>query len=339
MPGRRTGTLLDPPRGNLAPRCRRWNRVPLSSPGPRPENGLRPRPDASAPTPLRSRRAARNPGPDVTIHPEDHAMLGHHPFSRQAVRLGIAVGSLAAAACGENTISGPTLDVNLSRVAGFEPLKAALVQARKEANGGFNLDMWAAVVDRSGLVVAVVFTGATATDQWPGSRVIAAQKANTANAFSLPHLALSTAILYAATQPGGTLFGLQEANPTNEDVAYGGDAADYGTPNDFMVGKRIGGTNVFGGGLPLYNADGILVGGLGVSGDASCADHNIAWKMRDNLNLDFVPAGVADGGKDDNIIYDIDVNGVSTSGFGHPKCSAEATTIGEGLPQTNPISH
>src|SRR5437667_9919811 len=266
-------------------------------------------------------------------------MFGLHPLSRHAVRLGIAVGSLAAAACGENTISGPTLDVNLSRVAGFDHLKAALVKARKEANGGFNLDMWAAVVDRNGLVVAVVFTGATATDQWPGSRVIAAQKANTANAFSLPHLALSTANLYAATQPGGTLFGLQEANPTNEDVAYGGDAANYGTPKDFMVGKRIGGTNVFGGGLPLYNADGILVGGLGVSGDASCADHNIAWKMRDNLNLDFVPAGVADGGKDDNIIYDIDVNGVSTSGFGHPKCSAEATTIGEGLPQTNPISH
>ena len=138
--------------------------------------------------------------------------------------------------------------------------------------------MWAAVVDRNGLVVAVVFTGATATDQWPGSRVIAAQKANTANAFSLPHLALSTANLYAATQPGGTLFGLQEANPTNDDVAYGGDAADYGTPQDFMVGKRIGGTNVFGGGLPLYDDHGTLVGGLGVSGDASCADHNIAWR-------------------------------------------------------------
>ncbi len=267
-------------------------------------------------------------------------MLGLHHLSRKAVRLGIAAGSLAAAAaCGDNTIGGPTLDVTLSRIAGFDQLKAALVKARNEHNGGFNLDMWAAVVDRNGLVVAVVFTGATSTDQWPGSRVIAAQKANTANAFSLPHLALSTANLYAATQPGGTLFGLQEANPTNEAVAYGGDAANYGTPKDFMVGKRIGGTNVFGGGLPLYNADGILVGGLGVSGDASCADHNIAWKMRDNLNLDFVPAGVADGGKDDNIIYDIDVNGVSASGFGHPKCSAEATTIGEGLPQTNPISH
>jgi len=168
--------------------------------------------------------------------------------------------------------------------------------------------------------------------------VIAAQKANTANAFSLPHLALSTANLYAATQPGGTLFGLQEANPTNEEVAYGGNAADYGTRKDFMVGKRIGGTNVFGGGLPLYDAAGTLVGGLGVSGDASCADHNIAWKMRYNLQLDHVPAGVADGGKDDNIIYDI-TNGVSASGFGHPECSATATSIGKALPTTHPIGH
>ena len=198
--------------------------------------------------------------------------------------------------------------------------------------------MWAAVVDRNGLVVAVVFTGATSTDQWPGSRVIAAQKANTANAFSLPHLALSTANLYAATQPGGTLFGLQEANPTNEDVAYGGNAAEYGTSHDFMVGKRIGGTNVFGGGVALYDDHGTLIGGLGVSGDASCADHNIAWKMRYNLQLDHVPAGVADAGKDDNIIYDI-TNGVSASGFGHPECSATATSIGKALPQTHPIGH
>ena len=58
-----------------------------------------------------------------------------------------------------------------------------------------NCPMWAAVVDRNGLVVAAVFTGAKSTDQWPGSRVLAAQKANAANAFSLPHLALSTANL------------------------------------------------------------------------------------------------------------------------------------------------
>jgi uncharacterized protein GlcG (DUF336 family) len=267
-------------------------------------------------------------------------MLSLPHLTRKITRLGLAAcGFAAMAACSDHNPTGPaTADVTLRRIAGFDPLKAALLAARREANGGFNLDMWAAVVDRSGLVVAVVFTGATATDQWPGSRVIAAQKANTANAFSLPHLALSTANLYAATQPGGTLFGLQEANPTNDEVAYGGDAADYGTPQDFMVGKRIGGTNVFGGGVPLYNEDGKVVGGLGVSGDASCADHNIAWKMRYNLRLDHVPAGVADGGKDDNIIYDFK-NGVSASGFGHPECSAAATAIGQALPTTHPIGH
>src|SRR3989441_11687607 len=105
-----------------------------------------------------------------------------------------------------------------------------------------------------------------------------------------------------------------------------------------MGGKRIGGTNVFGGGVALYNEDGPLVGGLGVSGDASCADHNIAWKMRFNLQLDHVPAGVADVGKDDNIIYDMP-NGISASGFGHPECSALATSIGKALPQTHPIGN
>src|SRR5256886_10002514 len=89
-------------------------------------------------------------------------MLRLHSFTPKVARLGVAACGLAAlAACGDNSISGPTLDLSLSRVAGFDPLKAALVQARDEANGGFNLDMWAAVVDRNGLVVAVVFTGAT----------------------------------------------------------------------------------------------------------------------------------------------------------------------------------
>ena len=51
-------------------------------------------------------------------------------------------------------------------------LKAALVAARSQANGGFNLDMWATVVNRDGVVCAVAYTGATRGDQWPGSRVI-----------------------------------------------------------------------------------------------------------------------------------------------------------------------
>ena len=115
------------------------------------------------------------------------------------------------------------------------------------------------------------------------SRVISAQKANTANSLSLNGLALSTANLYSAVQPGGSLFGLQESNPVNIDAAYGGNADEYGTTSDFMIGKRIGGVNVFGGGVALYDASGAVIGAVGVSGDTSCADHSIAWKVRDYL--------------------------------------------------------
>ncbi|HUA91507.1 MAG TPA: heme-binding protein [Terracidiphilus sp.] len=217
-------------------------------------------------------------------------------------------------------------------------LQSALTAARQQMNGGFNLDMWGTVVNRDGVVCAVAFTGANRGSQWPGSRVISAQKANTANAFSLPQLALSTADLYSAVQPGGSLYGLQASNPVDTHVAYGGNPADYGQANDPMVGGRIGGVNVFGGGLALYNKQGELVGALGVSGDSSCADHNIAWRTRHALLLAYVPAGVGpDSARPDNIVYDITqatglMMGVSFSGWGHPVCSAAAVTISKGLP-------
>ena len=220
----------------------------------------------------------------------------------------------------------------------WSQLKAALTAARNQNNGGFNLDMWATIVNRDGIVCAVAFTGADRGSQWPGSRVISAQKANTANAFSLPKLSLSTAQLFSAVQPGGSLYGLQHSNPVNTEVAYGGDAANFGQENDPMVGGRIGGVNVFGGGLALYNAQGVLVGALGVSGDSSCADHNIAWRTRHALSLDFVPGGVGpDSSRPDNIVFDITAApglamGVSASGWGHPVCSDAAKTISGQLP-------
>ena len=84
--------------------------------------------------------------------------------------------------------------------------------------------------------------------------------------------------------------------------------------------------------------NGKIVGGLGVSGDSSCADHNIAWRTRHNLNLDFVPGGVGpDATRPDNIVYDItpqegQMPGVSASGWGHAACSEAATTIAAHLP-------
>ena len=221
-------------------------------------------------------------------------------------------------------------------------LKQALSSAVAAEGTGLNLNMWATVVDRDGVVCAVVFTGGNRGAQWPGSRIISAQKANTANNFSLDAsaasgpaggaLVLSTANLYSAVQPGGTLFGLQEANPVATDVAYKGPSANYGTHSDAMVGQKIGGTNVFGGGLALYAAGGKLVGAIGVSGDTSCTDHTVAWRARRNLDLDFLATipGVGgifagDAAHPDNIIFDITANpnggtGVSATGFGHPTC-------------------
>jgi uncharacterized protein GlcG (DUF336 family) len=233
-------------------------------------------------------------------------------------------------------------------------LTDALAAAVAEDNGGLANDMWASIVNRDGIVCAVTFSGGDRGAQWPGSRVISAQKANTANAFSLPTgaggidgLALSTANLWTAVQPGGStfingsgpppgppsrpfpggsLFGLQFSNPVNTDVAYSGPAENFGLEGDPMVDGRIGGVNVFGGGLALYEEGGTLLGAVGVSGDTSCADHNVAWRVRDALGVDFVPVGV--GTPADNIIFDVvdtgDGNAVSPSGFGHPQCDAGA---------------
>jgi len=170
--------------------------------------------------------------------------------------------------------------------------------------------------------------------------VISAQKANTANAFSLDStsssnssgattgLALSTANLYSAVQPGGSLFGLQESNPVDASVAYRGSASSWGSASDPLVGRKIGGVNVFGGGLALYNTNHRLVGAVGVSGDTSCADHNIAWRVRNLLGLDHMAGGGAfpavggvsgDATRPDNIVFDITGSG-SKGGFGHPSC-------------------
>jgi hypothetical protein len=64
----------------------------------------------------------------------------------------------------------------------------------------------------------------------------------------------------------------------------------------------------------------VLIGAIGVSGDTSCADHNIAWRTRNNLNLDHVPGGVSAVG-DDNINY-IGVAAIPSlqNDFSHPIC-------------------
>jgi uncharacterized protein GlcG (DUF336 family) len=252
-----------------------------------------------------------------------------------------AVCALFAAGCsGDDSPTEPS--VQSIKVSDFLPshnaLRAALQDIVAEQNGGLGFQMWGTILDRNGKVVDVVFSGENRGDQWPGSRVISAQKANTANAFSLDDFALSTANLFAAVQPGGSLFGLQESNPVDTRVAYAGPVSAYGKSNDPMIGRRIGGINVFGGGLAVYSPSGTLLGGLGVSGDTSCSDHIIAWKLRFALNLDNVPNGPAGG--TDNIIF---TDG-TLDGFEHPECfdanpdvEGEHVPIANNLPTTHPV--
>ena len=193
----------------------------------------------------------------------------------------------------------------------------SVVRQGAAKNGGMGNQEWAAVVNRDGVVCAIVFSGTTRSDQWPGSRVIAASKASTANGLSSNDFALSTANDFAAAQPGQSLYSLATSAAPNAEAVFG-DPASFGTPNDPMVGKAIGGVIVFGGGLPLYSSRGKIVGGLGLSGDTSCTDHIIAWKIRHDLQLDAVTMGPSPD-HNDNMILDWQ-NNSSPSGFGHPTC-------------------
>ena len=222
-------------------------------------------------------------------------------------------------------------------------------------SAGLGNNMWATIVDSHGVVCLVVDSvggGKDPTDEiWLGSRVISAQKANTANAFSLSAgsrgtaIALSTANLYSAVQPGGSLFGLQASNPVDALVAYRGPVFEFGKGRqDPLAGERVGGVNVFGGGLAIYDETGTRIGAIGVSGDTSCTDHAVAWETRHTLGLDYVPGGVS-GNDDDNIIYDItpqpgQLPGISAGGFGHPHClyPAAEDTVLAALPATRKVT-
>ena len=237
-----------------------------------------------------------------------------------AMAAGLSAGSAYADTCSQLSAGGLT-DASLKSAL------RTVVPPTGTPNGGLGFPMWLTLVDGSGIVCAVTNSldgsagnADVTADIWLGSRVISAQKANAANAFSNGRLALSTANLYSAVQPGGSLYGLQASNPVDATEAYDGKATDFGTPKDALVGRRIGGINVFGGGLALYR-NGTKIGAIGVSGDTSCTDHVVAWKVRASTPFATVPVF----GAFDAMFQDITPNpnggtGISASGFGHPPC-------------------
>lgn len=152
-------------------------------------------------------------------------------------------------------------------------------------------------------------------------RAAALAKAETANDLSNSKLALSTANLYGPTQPGGLLYGLNNSNPFNPFY----NTITTGTGDGTGVGQNPGGIITFGGGVALYS-NGQVIGGLGVSGDSSCADHAIAFRMRQLAGLNGVPKGVAPDDTD-NIIYA--PAGTPPTGFEQPHCFPSDLTPSE----------
>jgi uncharacterized protein GlcG (DUF336 family) len=225
------------------------------------------------------------------------------------IRLGViafALGSVPLVAA-ENCKDLPTasqLRQYLNNLANASPVVAG---PNPNLIGGlFNGSrMWAAVVNRDGEVCAYNTSTTDPSQVWPGSQAIAKAKAYTANAFSLDVLALSTARLYTFAQPGRSLWSLGQSNLFEPKY--------LAPPSGQEGGDRhiAGGLIFFGGGLPIYR-NGKIIGGLGVSGDTSCADHEVAKRVRDLAGLN-PPTGPLS----DDITYTVPDG---ASAFTHPKC-------------------
>jgi len=215
---------------------------------------------------------------------------------------------------------------NLPSAAQLRQLLVAAQNVNKPIGGLFEgTRMWGAVVNRDGELCAYTTSTPDPTQVWPGSQAIAKSKAYTANAFSLDDFALSTARLYTFTQPGHSLWSLGQSNLFNPDF--------LAPPGGQGGGKNqiTGGQIFFGGGVPLYR-NGKIVGGLGVSGDTSCADHEIAKRVRDLAGLN--PAG---GALADDIVYSPPD---PPSVFAHPVCPntyRNGTKVGDEIPATYPL--
>jgi len=229
--------------------------------------------------------------------------MGQEPSATQAVGTS---GQPDASATDPNRGATNTVG-DCANLPTTDDLKRLLAQAAGRGTiGGLNggKSEWAAVVNRSGALCAVAASTPDPAAAWPGSQAIAKSKAYTANAFSTDTAPLSTARLYTLTQPGFSLYSLANANPFNPDCLAAPDRAG--------TGQRVcGGTIVFGGGVPLYR-EGHVIGALGASGDTSCADHEMAKRMREAAGLD-----PSNGSSADDIVYP-KVDGPSI--YGHPLC-------------------
>jgi uncharacterized protein GlcG (DUF336 family) len=124
--------------------------------------------------------------------------------------------------------------------------KAVEAAVSKSKEMGLKMDI--AVVDAGANLKAFVrMDGA-----WLGSIDIAQKKARTARWFDMP-----TGVIGELSQPGGSLYNIEHSN---------------------------NGLITFPGGLPLKNAAGDVIGGIGVSGSTVEDDHAVASAGADTVS-------------------------------------------------------
>lgn len=233
------------------------------------------------------------------------------------------------------SITPGSVGLDCSFMPAHAAFKSALLAARDQDIGGSG-QVWGVLVNRTGMVCAVAYTGNTLSEQPLEARLRAAALASTANAFSVDALFLSSANLYGPQQTGwlnATGFEL----PVDATRGYASRPGQVpGSPADPLLRLRIGGVLAMGGGLALMDLHGRGLGAIGVAGINPCVDHNLAWRARGLLNLDYVPAGMNadDPSRPDNILYQGQVSDANAAYFTHPACSNAATAASSNLPAT-----
>lgn len=135
----------------------------------------------------------------------------------------------------------------------MDQAERAVAAARKKATE-LGTQMCIAVVDSGGELKAFY----RMDDAWVGSIDISIKKAKTAVFFGMP-----TGEIGKLSQPGGPLYGIEHSN---------------------------GGLITFPGGLPIVDADGVMIGAIGVSGSAVENDHAVAQAGVATLGVSDLPA-------------------------------------------------
>jgi hypothetical protein len=221
------------------------------------------------------------------------------------------------------------LKIALSIVTCGEPECKGPIPATIANGAATNGHYWASYLNRAGTVCSVVSSTDLRNSKSPFGRSEALSKANTANSFSTDTFPMSSANLYGYAMPGGSLYGSGAAAPFTSKAANSLDmVSTYGFPcglgvtSDPACGVKVGGFVPSGGGLALYDKDGVIVGAIGVGGADACVSHNVAWKVRKLIGM--APAGTVD-----NIKYATAVGAELSNTNQHPSCSAAAQAISD----------